>query len=235
MLWEKESEHFNAVYVDVFAQTDGYKYLNKVYNAETKSNNPNAVAIKSDAISFAMREKGNEHFNHGRLNEAMHLYNDSLRFGENGSDSISFAYANRSACFFKMKMYNECIADIELARTNGRCPANLIRKLDQREAKCLENIENAVQPQRYGPNLDFEPNERFPCISNQLKIEKDDNGVPVMVATQDIGVGETIVGEEVFVGYPYCRYGWRCNICQRYNVNLVPCEKCTVAMFCACR
>lgn len=53
-----------------------------------------------------------------------------------------------------------------------------------------------------------------------------------MVATEDIDVGETVAVEKAFTAYVNTHQGFRCNICLKQNTNLVPCNKCTVAIFC---
>lgn len=100
----------------------------------------------------------------------MEYYNQSLRFAEKNSVNISFAYSNRSACFFYMGKYNECLKDIALAKKNNY-PRIKIQKLNEREILCLEQLkEKPENHEDIVPKLDFESNKKFPCMANVIEI-----------------------------------------------------------------
>lgn len=156
------------------------------------------------------------------------------------------AYANRSACWFHLKRFAECLVDIELAESAGY-PAHLMPKLKKRQADCLKLNEEGVQEpndinsQIVGTSgvrddllkLSFEPDERFSCMANVLKFEQNAKSSPIMVAKDDIEVGKTIAAEKAFTTCLYTKFDWRCNICLKGDTNLIPCEKCNAAMFCS--
>ena len=52
---------------------------------------------------------------------------------------LALALANISAVFLCMKMYRECIADIDIALSQG-FPINIVYKLFERKAKCFAHL-----------------------------------------------------------------------------------------------
>lgn len=164
----------------------------------------------------------------------MEMYNESLCFAEEGSVNISlaYAYANRAFTFLKLEMYDECFADIELAKNAGYPEMS---KLDQRKAICLKSMKESTDSPnaRFEPKLSYDSNEKFPCLANILNIEGSGSDEITIVAKEDIAVGQIIAIEESFTDHLHHRFGWKCCICLKQSVNLVPCAKCTVAMFCS--
>lgn len=226
MLWKKESSKKDALYVDVFALNGGQALLKKVFQDIRLERG--TTFNKNDSTSLEKRMQGNGYYRQGNWNQAMELYNESLCFAKPRSQNISLAYANRSACFLKMKMYQECLIDIDLAKMTGY-PNNLMPKIDDRKLECMKLI-GKVGPGSNDFRLSFEPNEYLPCMANVLEIKKDTQGDFALFANEDIDVGQTVVVEKAFLTYLFTRHTWKCNICLKENANLLPCEMCTAAM-----
>lgn len=129
MLWQKESNKANALYADIFALNGGEARLRLMTRNLRTQTKPGPKPVKNDLMAVQKRKEGNVHFGQDHWVDALELYNESICFAEPGSKTISLAYANRSACFLKMRRLNECLADIELAKGVGY-PAELIPKLD---------------------------------------------------------------------------------------------------------
>lgn len=230
MLWKKESNRKNAMYVDMFVLS-GQKQL-IVRNFNVLSDNKRPIRRKSDEVSLQKRKEGNILFFEQDWTGAMEMYNLSLCFAERRSKTISLAFANRAACFLKLKLYDECLVDIELAKKSGY-PEYLMTKLNQRKTECLNGIAaNKHQLNQFGLKLDFDSDEKYPFMANVLEIAKDSNDDFSVITTENLKVGQTVVVEEAFLKYLFVRHGWKCNICLKSNANLVPCKKCTIAMFC---
>ncbi|XP_031632831.1 uncharacterized protein LOC116346765 [Contarinia nasturtii] len=230
MLWKKETKNYDSMYVDIFALNGGEASLEKAIR-NLQCHEKESVLAKNDTQSFQKRQAGNEYFSQGKWVHAITLYNESLLFAENSSKNISLAYANRSACFLKLKKYNECLVDIELAK-EARYPSELMPKLDRRKEDCLKQMKNDV-PSKLETKMTFEPHKHFPWMANVLKIDRDADGGLAIFATEDIDVGENIMAEKSFMCFLYRHYGSKCNICLKSLVNLMPCEKCTIVMFCS--
>lgn len=231
MLWKKESTKSDSMYVDLFALNGGTANFEQLFQYIQREK-PTSTLNKNGAMASRQRDKGNKYFAQGKWADAMESYNESLCYAENGSKNVSLAYANRSACFLKMKNYHECLVDIKLAKEAGY-PAELMPKLDQRQEECLKAIEEGASSTNIEPKLSIASDELYPCISNVLKIDHDTSGDLALFAKENIDVGETIVVEKSFMTYMYTQYAWKCNICLKNTTNLMPCNKCTVAMFCS--
>lgn len=221
MLWEKEyidlSETLKPRYLDITT----YILLQK--------------CEKDDAIALEKRKEGNVLFGEQKWVKAMEKYNESLCFATS-SNTVSLAYANRASCFLHMGLPSECLIDIEFAKIAGY-PENLMPKLDQRKADCLKLMQpnpktNVKNSANFGAKLSFEPHKQFPCMADVLKIDKDGKGDFRVIATKNIDVGKTILVDEPFEKYIYRNRGRKCNICLKGNINLRPCEKCSIALFC---
>lgn len=233
MLWQKESNKNESMFVDIFALNGGKSFSKQFIDVRRRNGTPSSKFNKNDAMSLQKRIEGNKYFNKSNWKIAMETYSESLCYAENDSINFSLAYANRASCFLKMKLYNECLIDIELAKEAGY-PSNLMPKLVRRKEQCLKDIdEESAASVRFISELSFESDEHFPCMANVLKIERDAEGNLALFAREDIDVGQTIVKEKPLITYLYWRHGWQCNICLKGYVNLVPCKKCTVAMFCS--
>lgn len=231
MLWRKESTQPGALYVDIFAEK-GKGRLERCYGDALKSGR--SPPSKNDPIAETKRKMGDHFFAKHKWSDAMNMYNDSLYFSENGSiglNNMSLAYANRSACFFRSKLYKECLVDIELAKEAGY-PVHLLPKLEKRKEECLRYIAEGAMVDDFGLKLSYEPDDQFPCMANVLKLDRSADGENAVYAKEDIAVGQTIVVEKAFSTYLHQQYGWKCHICLKGNANLVPCKKCTLAMFC---
>lgn len=224
MLWKKESP---SLYIDLFASGIDHSVLLTDLLVQKTGQYPHPE--KSNTIALQKRNEGNEKFRSHEWLDAMESYNDSLRFAKPGSDQISLAYANRAACFLNLKMYENCLNDIELAIKAGY-PKHLMQKLQDRKAKCLQEMqENQVSQ----PESVFEPDNDIPYMANVVKVKKNEMGNLSLVAKTDIDVGQSIIIDDVFCAYPLDRFGAICNVCAKEYSNLVPCSKCAVAMFCS--
>lgn len=166
MLWKKESNRSDAMYVDVYASVQGedLSFDKLIGVIQAKEGYPRSTLNKNDAVSLHKRQMGNQLFAQGNWKNAMELYNESLCYAENGSKNISLAYASRSACFLKLKMYKKCLIDIELAKDSGY-PSDLMSKLDRRQEECLTTMEEDAQPVKFGSKLSFKADKNFPCVA----------------------------------------------------------------------
>lgn len=228
MLWKKESKKENAVFTDLFALNGEARLLENSRRLRGKPRKP----VKNDDESLQKRKEGNRYFGLGQWVEALECYNDSLCLAKKGSENISLAYANRSACFLKMRHYDECLGDIELAKKAGY-PDTLMKKLDQRKIDCLKAMENGDSlSESRQTKLSLEADDKFPCMAKALKIERGNDGEYSCVACEDIDIGQTVVVEKVFHLYLCELHAQKCSICLKGYTNLVPCDRCSAAMFC---
>lgn len=187
-------------------------------------------AFKLDNIQLynQHRDAGNQNFIKGEYYEALCNYNKSL-IATRRSDLkllMALAYGNRSAVYFKVKQYEKCLKNIELAKLHGY-PADKMQNMEAREKKCHEMIE---QQQKQDPDndpkdlfkLSYEANEKIPFIVNSLEIREDKKRGRGIFTNQDLKAGDIIAIEEPFFAELPTVYV-QCATCLKQNMlNLIP-------------
>lgn len=93
MLWEKESNQSDALYVDLLRKL---QFSMGSFRIHPK---------KDNILSKCARSDGNKKITAGDFKSAMKLYNESIRFAED-SEHLSLSYANRSFCCFFLNNSN---------------------------------------------------------------------------------------------------------------------------------
>ncbi|KAF7995875.1 hypothetical protein HCN44_006982 [Aphidius gifuensis] len=94
--------------------------------------------------------------NKNYLSKSIEAYTKSIAFAPVGSSELSLGYGNRSAVLFKVRLYEDCLVDIERALTSGY-PDNLKTKLFVRQALCFKALQ---------PDFDIESSS---SIANAMK------------------------------------------------------------------
>ncbi len=218
MLWTRELD--STIYTDLLN--------NKKYSVDFLSLN----LKKNMSLSELARLEGNKKYSHNDIKGAMVLYNKSICFAETNSENLRLAYANRSMCFLKMNLYDECLADIGLAEGIG-CPGPTLKKLQCRKEKCIQMVELRSHSTAYEPQSTFETNDLEPYTSSALKIEHSQQYGRMFTCANDINIGETILVEETYLHVTRVFDFQECSNCTKQQMNLIPCEGCGNAMFCS--
>lgn len=197
---------------------------------------------KNNEKSLEFRQQGNTFFAKKKLNEylkAIAFYNKSICYAKTDTEDLSVGYANRSAVYFELKLYDICLQNIELARNESAYPMRLDEKLQRREAKCHELLaSHDTKPSKpLIPELSFPPHDRIPFIADCLELHQNEKYGRHVVATRDIQIGQIIAIEEPFcttvdVDQQYeCCHNCGLENCQ----SLIPCRNCPHVMFCSAR
>lgn len=230
ILWKKESTDSDALYVDIF---DGVRKMDvyAVINAENYRQTFGNLPKKNSNLSLNYRNQGNQIFILKNYKKAIEYYNKSLCYAEIDKER-AFAYGNRSLCLFELKMYEQCLVDIQMAK-NANYPENLMHKLENREAACLEQVKTEMKSDNFNqPKLSFDADSNIPSMANILKIKQNDQYGRYIVTESDIEVAQTVIIErplsDVMIGSEYSR----CSNCLEQCMNLIACKKCVNAMFC---
>lgn len=129
--------------------------------------------LKSDEKSLELRIVGNELFLQGKFLQALSTYNKSLCFAET-SETLALVYANRSALFYQLKLYPQCLNNNRLARfLEKRVEKNAMLKLG--ETRCYEQIHQMQSQQKSDPfdyfKLSYEPNEKIPFVIDGVEVQ----------------------------------------------------------------
>ncbi|KAG4067770.1 hypothetical protein HA402_005542 [Bradysia odoriphaga] len=226
--WQKDTTGKEALYVDFLVPLEE---LDLEYNARIIYKYHARHPIhKSNSMAESDRKDGNFYFGQSDFYMAIVKYNRGLWFAEKESEQMALLYANRSACFKNMKMFNECLIDIELTKAS-KCPQRVMAKLDARKIECLELQHTSIEPTNT-PKLSFETHRDFPCIANVLQVEFDRQLGSRLTTTKNLQVGQTVLIEDFYFSDSYMEECSTCTICQKLYKNLVPCEDCTLALLC---
>jgi SET and MYND domain-containing protein 4 len=158
------------------------------------------------------------------------FYNRSLCTAENGCESISMAFANRSAVYLKLNQFDLCLQNIQLAR-DCNYPAEKMEKLDKREEECKELMKTLKPNPDDDPfnyfKLSYPASEKYPQIVDCLEVKTDKKGKHV-VATRDLKAGDVIAIEEPMMAkVNFAARLHRCDYCMKDQLmNLIPCPGC---------
>lgn len=197
---------------------------------------------KCDKRAEQYRNKGNTLYASNQFLAAIEMYNQSLCYAEHDGNlyNLSVGFANRSAVFFKLKMYHECLESIRLAKEHDY-PAQLLPKLQKREVNCQEMIQRhkKSEPKNivtdYRPKLAYAANKKVPFIIDALKWQVSEELGRHVITERKLNAGDIIAFEEPYSTciMPGFRYK-RCANCllERQHL-LIPCRSCTQTMFCS--
>ncbi|XP_037032561.1 SET and MYND domain-containing protein 4-like [Bradysia coprophila] len=235
LLWKKETNELGSAFVDITKKVRSNSAITSRIAAEEKEFSKKlseSTKIKTNRLSVTYRENGNSKFKQQNWMEAMELYNQSLCYAEIGSENVSMAYGNRSACFYHMQMYRKCLQDIALAK-EAKYPERLMAKLDKRETDCLKLMTVVGQEEEFVANLSFEADANFSGMANVLQIQRNDTFGRYITANQDIDVGKTVLVEEAFMLSASTTRSKVCHTCAKTSMNFIACDQCTYAMFCS--
>lgn len=204
------------------------------------------MLYKSDEKSTEMRFNGNMLAQQGLFFEALFFYNKSLCFADS-EQNLALAYANRTVVYLKQKLLPQCVNNIRLARVHGNSE-KLMKKLDTRELKCLEDMQEAPHEPSHDPfenvKLSYAPNGRVPFVIDGVEVQSDEKYGRKIIATRPLKVGDIVCIESPFAQAPVSRIDTEiphevstykyCHHCFNNNLmDLFPCSGCTFTMFCS--
>lgn len=195
---------------------------------------------KTENVSTHYRNLGNQCFQSKADYTAWQYYNLSLMHAPIASESYCLALANRSAVFFSLKNFKECIGDIKQVLSLNY-PAKLKDKLLKRQASCEESLnvdQSAIEVDHPGIieilTLQGPIDARYPCASSKLEVVFNDQMGRHVIAKEDINVGEVLVQENPYFALLLkSQYLFSCSYCLSRNLNLLPCHSCCFALYCS--
>lgn len=187
---------------------------------------------KSKVHSDACRCDGNNFYARRSFYEALLKYNESLCCAEPESENLGLAFANRSAVYFEMKLYERCLENINLARRH-RYPEKDLEVLKRREEKCLEQMKHNRDEMKFTDcshllKLSYPKNQKLPFIADCLEFKVDKKFGRHVITNRHLRVGDIVAIEEPFVKIIHERFvHQKCAGCFKDNLlDLFPCKKC---------
>lgn len=191
---------------------------------------------KSSEKAVASREDGNKFYNARSFHKAMLKYNESLCFAEVGSKNVGHAFANRSAVYFEMKIFEKCLKNIEMAKQNNYFEEQ-IEILTKREEKARSSIHSEKKAAESFFKLSHPPNKKLPFIIQSLEMKEDKKYGRHIITNEPLRVGDIVaiekpfcsvlLSESNFVKVPESNILQRCTNCLKDNaLDLIPCPSC---------
>lgn len=197
------------------------------------------MSLKSNEKSNALRTNGNELYSKRKFFDSMLMYNKSLCFAEPGTENVGLAYANRSAVYLEIKLYEKCLKNIALAKANNYPEKNL-EILNQREEKCKKSLrvnkEKSIHPWSFF-KLSHTAHKKLPFIVECLELKTNERFGRHVITNRALKVGEIISIEIPFCSVllseskiheiPDSNIHQRCSNCLKENaLDLMPCSFC---------
>uniref|UniRef100_A0A4Y0BGH1 MYND-type domain-containing protein n=1 Tax=Anopheles funestus TaxID=62324 RepID=A0A4Y0BGH1_ANOFN len=199
--------------------------------------------VKDKAQAIAFRAKGNEYFHPTSkegLGKALIYYNLSIAYAEKGSEERAIAYTNRSMVCLQYERYEECLVNIRLARESN-CPERLMEKLNRREAAALDGLlkphtDTGIEREDVDElKLSYNSHKNVPQMVECLELHRNEEFGRHMVTTRKLKAGDILMIEKPFATMLNDDAKLtRCAHCHDIKpLILIPCEGCTMAMYCS--
>jgi SET and MYND domain-containing protein 4 len=193
---------------------------------------------KSVEIADALRNDGNKSYSERKFFNALIKYNESLCHAPTESESLGLAFANRSAVYFEMKLFEHCLKNIELAKAH-KYPAKNYEILERREQKCREMSKQKMKfsdPWEFF-KLSYKTNEKLPFIVDGLEMKENEKYGRHVVTSRHLKVGDVLAIEKPFCSVLLSQSNFvevdglnkfqRCENCLRdCQLDLTPCSGC---------
>lgn len=229
-LWLKES----GSYVDIFSSAF---HGNDVVATKSKVDDLlNNRRKKDNGKSAQFRLEGNQLYAQSKYHLALEKYNKSVCYAENDTDVLALAYSNRSSCYLKLTLFEECLTDIELA-IQYHYPANLMHKLDSRRTECLHALsKRSAKINCRSASLTFAEHTSHAGVADCLQLQRNTEWGRHVITTRSLDIDDTVMieGPFSFIGHDCndSKY-YRCSHCYKELLNFIPCKECVFSMFCS--
>lgn len=193
--------------------------------------------MKSDQLAAGFRAEGNKFYSERKFFDALVKYNESLCHAVKGSENLGLAYANRSAVFFEMRLFNNSLRNIELAKVHSY-PSESFEIIEKRREKCLASMTQQAkisEPAFF--KLSYKANKKPSFAAECLELRVNEKFGKHIVTNRSIKVGDVLaiespfcsvlMSESQFVDVDRTNKYQRCSFCLIDNqLDLIPCEDC---------
>lgn len=190
-----------------------------------------SAQCKNNSLAENFRNVGNAHFRKAKYFDALLQYNQSLCLAEPGSETIALGFANRSAVYLKLHIFDFCLENIKLARFGY--PSDKMEKLKQREDECNELMMSHKPNPENDPfnffKLSYPANKMYPGIVDCLELCNNRKYGNHLVTTKDLKTGDIIgIEDPAFTAPSADARLHRCAYCFKDNLmHLIPCTGCS--------
>ncbi|XP_039763788.1 SET and MYND domain-containing protein 4-like [Pararge aegeria] len=136
---EDEIDTMNYFYNNEGVRKILLQWLQQMQKTYCKKTSELDTALKCDDISLLWRQKGNEKFRNNLVEDSYKCYTNSVLYAKHNGLMYTLALANRSAALLRMKRFEECLSDIDLAIEHGY-PIEQRHKLLLRRSDCYVEL-----------------------------------------------------------------------------------------------
>lgn len=193
--------------------------------------------LKDNKYADLIRSVGNIEFAKENFFGALLLYNQSLSMSEPGSVSMSLAYGNRSAVYFRTTNYENCLNNIRLARVNDY-PEEKIHRLMERASLCWFLLKKKKSKKTEDNRwtffkLSYPPNPKIPFIIECLELTKGKKNINTVKTNKNLKFGDIVSIESPFYSIVNENAMYlKCANCFTSNLmDLIPCERCKTSEY----
>jgi len=161
--------------------------------------------------------------------EALWMYNRAVNTADS-KELLSKTYVKRSAVYFELKRYEDCLKNIQWAQENGY-PEKKLPKLMEREVQCKKLMKESMDVEGEEDlwnffKLSYPANEKIPWLVDRVEMRVTEKFGRGIYAKEDLKAGDIICIEEPAVNYAHEHKTYmRCYNCFKTNaLNLIPCD-----------
>ncbi|KAK2147238.1 hypothetical protein LSH36_562g00036 [Paralvinella palmiformis] len=160
-------------------------------------------------------------------------------------DSCYKLFDRRGKCYLAMGKGNsaresftkalECIQSLPMdERLLAKWNENLAKQLNDCNSCGKARVVDKSKPERSLPKLTHGPNENYPRLSRDVRVEYNKNKGRHLKADQDIHVGDVLAVEEPYSSVLYQeQHETHCYNCMSRVDRPVPCVQCSTVVFCS--
>lgn len=197
---------------------------------------------KDEDRSERFKMAGDRHMKNYEYVKAMESYNASLSYATPESPKLLIGYLDRATVYNYVGLNDEALQNCEMGYMIARDDDEK-HQLGLKRNKCLESMEKLkataqfrrVIPKECTPKLSFPPRRNLPFGANCLEIIENERYGRHIITTKDLMPGDIVSMEA-----PVCKildknmlYKKCTNCLKAVNFNLIPCQRCSMAMFCS--
>ena len=206
---------------------------------------------KNKSISDDYRQIGNSFYKKKQFKSSFDNFLLALKHAEPNTKEYFLAYSNRSALFYELNRYEECLNDLNQIKllNMSKYPEFLEEKLTNREENCRIFLKNQnCLEEIYENNLLNEPHKKYVHMSNKLDVKYTrENGRFCVInkssCPSDIETGEILFHEKPYCSILlpeyqsfYCENCYKELICDKNNfkyLNIEFCDDCVNVVYCS--
>ena len=194
------------------------------------------------ALSYGNRSATLYHLN--RFRDCLDDIELALQSGY-PKDSYYKLYDRQGKCFLAIgkgknakESFSKAVDCIKSAKMDER----LLAKWNESLAKQLKDCESCEEPKAHDkskqelkvPKLSHSPNEKYPRLSRNVRVEYSKDKGRQLRADQDIHIGEVLAVEDPYSSVLYQeQYQTHCYRCMTKVDRPVPCTQCSTIVFCS--